>query len=110
MSGGTERPVVYEVNLDVDAAIRDDYRAWLLPHMREICALPGFIDAQLHEVDEPAAEEGRLSLSVRYTLSGKAALDTYLREHAPRLRADGEARFGGRFRASRRILRPIDQE
>lgn len=101
--------VIYEVNLDLDAAIRDDYVAWLLPHMREIRALPGFIDARLFEVDEPAAEGGRVSLSVHYSLSSESALETYLREHAPRLRADGEARFGGRFRASRRILRLIDR-
>ena len=101
--------VIYEVNLDLDAAIRDDYVAWLLPHMREICALPGFVDAELFAVDEPVAEAGRISLSVRYSLSSEAALENYLREHAPRLRADGEARFGGRFRAARRILRLIDR-
>jgi len=98
-------PVVYEVNLDVDAAIRDDYLAWLGPHMRELCALPGFVDARWFEVDEPAAEPGRMALCVHYTLRDAAALDAYLREHAPRLRADGEARFGGRFRASRRVLK-----
>lgn len=98
-------PVVYEVNLDVDAAIRDDYLAWLGPHMRELCALPGFVDARWFEVDAPAAEPGRMALCVHYTLRDAAALDAYLREHAPRLRADGEARFGGRFRASRRVLK-----
>ncbi|MGH8077009.1 MAG: DUF4286 family protein [Lysobacter sp.] len=101
--------MIYEVNLDLDAAIRDDYVAWLLPHMHEIRALPGFVDAQLFAVDEPAAEDGRVSMSVRYTLHDAASLDVYLREHAPRLRADGEARFGGRFRASRRILRFVDR-
>lgn len=104
--GGT---VIYEVNLDLDAEIRDDYVAWLLPHMREISALPGFVDARLLEVEDPAAGTGRVSLSVHYALSDANALATYLREHAPRLRADGEARFGGRFRASRRILRLIDR-
>jgi Domain of unknown function (DUF4286) len=42
---------------------------------------------------------------VQYTLVDAAALDGYLREHAPRLRADGVARFGDGFRAHRRILR-----
>lgn len=109
MSGGGSNGVIYEVNLDLDAAIHAEYVAWLLPHMREIRALPGFVDARLFEVDAPAAEVGRVSLSVRYSLVDAAALDAYLREHAPRMRADGEARFGGRFRASRRVLRLVDR-
>lgn len=99
--------MIYEVNLDLDAAIRAEYLAWLSAHMREICALPGFVGAQCWEVAEPAAEPGRVSLCVQYTLRDAAALDAYLREHAPRLRAEGEARFGGRFRASRRVLRRL---
>jgi hypothetical protein len=103
----TDTALIYEVNLDLDAAIAGDYLAWLRPHMRELCALPGFVGASLHEVVEPAAEPGRVGLCVHYRLRDQAALDDYLREHAPRLRADGMARFGGRFNASRRVLRSI---
>jgi hypothetical protein len=42
---------------------------------------------------------------VQYRLIDAAALEAYLRDHAPRLRADGVARFGERFRAQRRVLR-----
>jgi hypothetical protein len=42
---------------------------------------------------------------VQYALVDLTALDGYLREHAPRLRAEGVARFGDRVRAQRRILR-----
>lgn len=96
--------VVYEVNLDLDAAIRDDYLAWLAPHVAEILALPGFTGAQVFEVADPAAAPGRASLCVQYRLAGQADLDRYLAEQAPRLRAEGMARFGGRFSASRRVL------
>jgi hypothetical protein len=41
---------------------------------------------------------------VQYRLRGADALAAYLRDHAPRLRADGIARFGERVRASRRVL------
>jgi hypothetical protein len=96
--------VVYEVNLDLDAAIRSDYQAWLDAHVAEICALPGFTGAKMFEVNDPAAAPGRASLCVQYQLRGQAELDQYLAEHAPRLRAEGIARFGGRFSASRRVL------
>ena len=103
-----EPEVIYAVALDVDTAVIVDYLAWLRAHMREIVALPGFTGAQLFEQDEPPAEAGRVSLRVQYTLRDEQALATYLREHAPRLRAQGEARFGGRFRATRQVLRRID--
>lgn len=103
-----EPEVIYAVSLDVDATVIDGYLAWLRAHMREIVALPGFTGAQLFEQDEPPADAGRVCLSVHYTLRDKQALAAYLRDHAPRMRAEGEARFGGRFRATRQVLRRID--
>lgn len=96
--------VIYEVNLDIDARVIDAYRDWLGDHVAQILALPGFLGAHVFEVAEPASASGRVSLCVQYRLRDAAALDDYLREHAARLRADGLARFAGRFNASRRIL------
>lgn len=97
--------VIYEVNIEVDAAAHDDYRAWLRDHIAEILALPGFTGAKVFDVLEPPPSAGRIGLSVHYALKDREALDDYLRDHAPRLRADGVARFGDRFQATRRILR-----
>lgn len=98
---------IYEVSLDVDAAVAAEFLVWLRAHIGEICALPGFLGADLHEVDEPAPASGRLALCVRYRLRDAAALEAYLRDHAPRMRADGLARFEGRFGASRRAMRVL---
>lgn len=96
--------VIYEVSLSVDRAIETEYRAWLDAHVREMRALPGFEAATVHDVIEPAPPAGRFALCVSYRLRDREALDAYLREHAARMRADGEARFGGRFDAARRVL------
>jgi len=96
--------ILYEVSLAIDTAIVADYRAWLDDHVREILALPGFVDARILEVLEPEPAPGEVVLCVHYTLRDRAALDTYLREHAPRLRGEAVARFGERFRAQRRVL------
>lgn len=98
--------LVYEVNLAVDAGVAEAFAAWLPGHVAELLALPGFESAEIFRVDEPVATAGEVALSVRYRLRDRAALDDYLRDHAERLRADGIARFGGRFRASRRVLSP----
>ena len=95
--------VTYEVNLNVDAGIEATYRAWLDDHVRAMLALPGFVDATVFDVHEPA-EPGRVGLCVQYRMRDMAALERYLAEDAPRMREDGIARFGGRFGATRRIL------
>lgn len=96
--------LVYEVNLQVRRGIEAEYRAWLDAHVREILALPGFTGATMFERLEPAAAPGEFSLCVHYRLRDQAALADYLREHAPRLRAEALERFGDGFRADRRIL------
>jgi hypothetical protein len=101
--------LVYEVNLEVEAGIATEYRDWLRGHMAEILALPGFLGATMSEVLDPAPPAGFAGLCVQYRLENETAYAAYLRDHAPRMRAEGEARFGGRFRASRRVLRPFQE-
>ena len=96
--------VVYEVNIDLDAGIEAEYRAWLHGHVAEILALPGFIDARVLDVVDPPPAPGRVAICTHYRLRDEAALQAYFDQHAPRLRADGIARFGGKFAASRRVL------
>jgi hypothetical protein len=99
--------IVYEVNLFVRAEIEAAYREWLHAHVQEIVALPGFLGAQVFERREPAPAAGEFALCIHYRLRDAQALKDYFREHAPRLRADGSARFGDRFRAERRVLAPL---
>jgi antibiotic biosynthesis monooxygenase (ABM) superfamily enzyme len=99
--------IVYEVNLFVRREIEAAYRAWLDAHVREIVALPGFLGAEVFERREPVAAAGELALCTQYRLRDAAALQAYLHEHAPRLRADGVARFGESFRAERRVLQRV---
>jgi len=97
--------VVYEVDIDLDVAVEAAYRAWLPGHVAELLALPGFVDACVFDVLDPPPAAGRVAICMQYRLRDEAALQAYLEQHAPRLRADGIARFGGRFVATRRVMR-----
>ena len=96
--------VVYEVNIDLDAGIDSEYRAWLHDHVAQILALPGFIDARVFDIVDPAPAPGRIAICMQYRLRDAAALQDYFDQHAPRLRGDGIARFGAHFSATRRVL------
>lgn len=98
--------IIYEVNLSVDAAIFAPWHAWLVAHVGEMLALPGFESAQVFETVEPAPQQGRRNVCVQYRLIDAAALQRYLRDDAARMRAQGEQRFAGHFSATRRVLVP----
>jgi len=57
-------------------------------------------------VDENGDSE-KVRWTIQYRLRDRAALEAYQRDHAPTLIHEGQARFGGRFRASRRVLEPM---
>lgn len=99
--------VEYEVGIELDEALAATYLPWLEAHVEQMLALPGFVDAGVWRIDQPAPPAGRVALCVRYRLESGAALDRYLAEFAPAMRADGLARFGTQLSFSRRILRSL---
>jgi hypothetical protein len=94
-------PVIYEVNLVPEPAIEGEFDDWLHEHVRDMLALPGFIDATISRVEQA---DGPAARTVHYELQDRAALEQYLADHAPRMRQHGIDRFGERFKATRRIL------
>lgn len=96
--------IVYQVELEMDAGMRDEYLAWLREHVAAMLALPGFLGAEILERLDPAPLAGRWVVTVHYRLRDEAAWLAYLEDHAPRMRAQGLARFGTRVRASRQLL------
>jgi len=99
--------VVYEVSLEADAEIVAPFDTWLRDHVADMLVLPGFLSAEI--LSDEGTAPGRVSRVVQYRLRDQAALDEYLREHAPRMRAQGLERFGNRYSAERRVLAHREQ-
>jgi hypothetical protein len=95
--------IIYEVNISVQREIEAEYREWLLKHIAEILALPGFLDARSFDVQR-TDDNAMAEICVQYRLASQSALDDYFAQHAALLRADGVEKFGDRFSASRRVL------
>ena len=97
--------VIYEVEARVDPSIVGEFDAWLPGHVREVIACPGFTGA---EMQRPVGETpaGEILRRTQYRVESMAALERYLEQDAPRLRADGTARFGERVVFSRRLFTP----
>ncbi len=95
--------VLYEVDYQAEAAIEGPFDTWLRDHTADVLQFDGFLSAELLD-DDTAAPAGQIRRLVQYRLRNRAALETYLREHAPRMRAQGVEKFGERYSAQRRVL------
>lgn len=102
LSGGE---IIYRVELEFEPAIAEQFPAWLDTHIREMLSLPGFLDARILD-DVETFHGGPFRRTVDYRVRDREALDAYFRDHADRMREAGLARFGERFRATRRVLAP----
>jgi hypothetical protein len=94
--------VLYEVNMEADAAIEAPFDTWLRDHIADLLQFDGFRSAEI--LEDSSCPPGRVRRIVQYRLRDQGALDAYLRDHAPRMRAQGIAKFGERFAAERRVL------
>ena len=95
--------VLYEVNLEADAAIEGPFDTWLRDHIADVLQFDGFLSAEILD-DESVSPPGRVRRIVQYRLRDRAALEEYLREHAPRMRTQGVEKFGDRYTSERRVL------
>ncbi len=102
------KSLVYEVTLDITADVAPEFDVWLEEHVHAMLALPGFRDARILRPEDPQAAGTSVRRVVQYTLAGRAELDRYVAEYAPRMRADGVTRFGDKLKTSRRVL-DVDQ-
>lgn len=71
--------------------VRDAYLTWLAEGHVEAVIEGGAISGSIVRIDDPAEP---FRVETRYLFAGRDDLDTYVRDHAPALRADGLARFG----------------
>ena len=94
--------VMYEVNLEVDRAIEQEYEAWLHHHIEEMLGFEGFQNAELLKDEDSTG--GVIRWVVHYRVVDRGTLQRYFEGPAEHMRADGIRRFGDRFTASRRIL------
>ena len=99
-------PLIYEVECRLDPSIVAAFDAWLPGHVRDVLACDGFTGA---EIQVPDVDAGELPVRrTQYRLASREALERYLREDAPRLRADALQHFGDKVSYTRRVLVPGD--
>jgi hypothetical protein len=98
--------IVYNVTVNIDHEVHDTWLEWMKEvHIPDVMATGLFTESRMFRV--LAEDEGGLTYAVQYTAADMAHYERYRDEHAPRLQADAQAMYGGRFAAFRTLLEVV---
>jgi len=97
---------IYEVTINVDREIVDQFDAWLSDHIQEMLQISGISHAEVFEQEDD--DQGRARRITQYFFVSDIDLEQYLSGPAEAMRQSVIDRFEGRFEATRRVLRHTD--
>ena len=98
--------IVYNVTINIDDAAHDAWLAWMKEeHIPDVMSTGLFTDSRMLRV--LAQDDGGITYAIQYTAADMAHYERYRDEHAPRLQAKTQERFGGRFVAFRTLLEVV---
>jgi hypothetical protein len=97
---------IYEVTINVDREVVDQFDAWLAQHVEEMLQISGVSRAEVFEQDDD--DQGRARRITHYYFVSDPDLEQYLSGPAEAMRQSAIDRFEGRFEVVRRVLRHTD--
>lgn len=100
---------IYNVTIKVSTSILSDWLDWMQKeHLNEVISTGMFDRFSFFELLEPKDEdEDARTFVAQYFTDSKQRYDTYITEHAPRLREKGFSRFGSNFIAFRSLMKEV---
>ena len=100
--------IIYNVTINVDENIHDEWLIWIKEHIPKVLATGKFTEAKLTKV-LVEEEMGGTTYSVQYRAKSREALDAYYKEDAEKLRTEGLKKFADKMLAFRTELEIIDE-
>ncbi len=100
--------IVYNVTVSIDPQIEKEWLSWMRTiHIPDVMSTGCFRDSKLCRVH--GEEEGGLTYAITYVAHSQAIFDQYQKEFSPRLQAEHNQKFGGKFAAFRTMLSVIEE-
>lgn len=93
---------VYNVTVTIDPSIHEDWLEWMRSrHIPDVLRTGYFLENKLLRL---ITDEKEITYAVQYTFSKLSDLESYRKEHAPRLQQEHSERYKDKFAAFRTIL------
>lgn len=109
--------MIYEVKLSVHKLAAGKFAHWLPEHVKQVLACPGMKQARIYrgEGETPAgfpsaeskSQADHVIWTVQYDVESADALEVYLKDYSPGLRAKTEAEFGDQVSGTRRSFEAV---
>ena len=99
---------IYNVTINIDPSIHDEWLIWIKEHIPKVLATGKFTEAKLTKV-LVEEEMGGTTYSIQYRAKSREALDAYYKEDAEKLRTEGIKKFADKMLAFRTELEIIDE-
>ena len=99
--------IIYNVTINIANEVHDEWLIWIKEHIPQVLATGKFESALMTKVliEE---EMGGQTYSIQYKSYSREALDSYYRDDAENLKADGLKRFADKMLAFRTELEVLD--
>ena len=91
--------VIYEVNIQFDANIQNNFLSWLKSHANKMLKFNGFERYNIYKDEKDA-----LCFSIHYYIKSIIYLENYLKNHSTNMRLKGEKEFQNKMSINRRVL------
>jgi hypothetical protein len=97
--------IIYNVTIKVDNSIVNDWLKWMKEeHLADVVSTGCFFDSRLCHLLEQDEKEGKTYVA-QYFCENMEQYNTYISEHAQKMRDKGFKRFGNKFIAFRTLMR-----
>jgi len=94
---------IYNVTVSIDKSVAEEWLHWMKTvHVPDVLKTGYFTENKICKVLN-VNDEGE-TFSVQYTFNVMADIETYQKEHAPRLQAEHSNRYEGKYAAFRTLL------
>ena len=100
--------IIYNVTLNIENSIHDEWLEWIKQHIPKVLATGLFLKATFTKVLIEESIEG-LTYSIQYLAHSKEALESYHKQYAADIQAEGSEKFGDKMLAFRTELEWIDE-
>jgi hypothetical protein len=98
--------IIYNVTVNIEHDVHDEWLKWMkTEHIPDVMKTGFFIENRICKV--LVDEEQGITYSIQYTAPDMQALETYQRDHAPRLQKEHSDRFANKFVAFRTLLEVV---
>src|SRR5690242_10762476 len=100
--------IIYNVTTKLDAAIADEWLAWLKnEHIPEVTGTGCFSHAMILRLIDTGDDEG-VTFAIQYHAANRELYDRYITQHAPTMRRKATDKWGNQFIAFRTVMEVVD--